>query len=88
MIAITSDPFLVFTSNVFAILSLRSLFFAIASILDKFEHMTTSLIFVLAFVGVKIMLSHHYEIPTLVSLAIIIGFLGIGALASILRRPR
>ena len=88
VIAITSDPFLVFTSNVFAILSLRSLFFAIASILDKFEHMTTSLIFVLAFVGVKIMLSHHYEIPTLVSLAIIIGFLGIGALASILRRPR
>lgn len=88
VIAVTSDAFLVFTSNVFAILSLRSLYFAIVRILDKFEHMTTSLIFVLAFVGVKIMVSHHYEIPTLVSLAVIVGFLAIGALASVLRRPK
>jgi len=88
VIAITTDPFLVFTSNVFAILSLRSLFFAIVSVLDRFEHMTTSLIFVLAFVGTKMILAPHYKISTPISLAIIVGILAIGALASVRRRSR
>ncbi|MBI4717200.1 MAG: TerC family protein [Planctomycetes bacterium] len=83
--AITRDPFLVFTSNVFAILGLRSLYFALAGMMDKFRYLKISLVFVLAFVGVKMLLSHHYPIPILVSLAIIAGILSVGVLASVVR---
>ena len=83
--AITRDPFLVFTSNVFAILGLRSLYFALAGMMDKFRYLKISLVFVLAFVGVKMLLSHHYPIPILVSLAIIAGILSVGVLASAVR---
>ncbi|MFH2002395.1 MAG: TerC family protein [Planctomycetota bacterium] len=82
--AITRDPFLVFTSNVFAILGLRSLYFALAGVMDKFRYLKLSLVFVLAFVGVKLILSHHYSMPTPVSLAVIGGILLIGIFASIL----
>lgn len=81
--AITDDPFLVFTSNVFAILGLRSLYFALAGMIDKFRYLKPSLVFVLAFVGVKMIISHHYPIPTLVSLSVILGILLVGVLASI-----
>jgi len=81
--AITRDPFIVFTSNVFAILGLRSLYFALAGMLDKFRYLKTSLVFVLAFVGVKMLLAHHYPIPTPVSLAIVLGTLSVGVLASV-----
>lgn len=80
--AITRDPFLVFTSNVFALLGLRSLYFVLAALLGKFRYLKVSLVFVLAFVGVKMLLSHHYAIPTLVSLAVIAGLLSTGVLAS------
>jgi tellurite resistance protein TerC len=87
--AITSDPFLVFTSNVFAILGLRSLYFALAAVMERFRFLKISLVFVLAFVGVKMMLSHHYRIPTAASLAIIMGILAVGVLASVVRvRPK
>lgn len=81
--AITSDPFIVFTSNVFAILGLRSLYFTLAAMLDRFRYLKISLVFVLAYVGVKMLLSHHYPIPTPVSLAIVITTLGVGILASL-----
>jgi len=81
--AITQDPFLVFTSNVFAILNLRSLYFALAAVIGKFRYLKLSLVFVLAFVGVKMLLSHHYGIPTLLSLGVIAGILIAGVLASI-----
>ncbi|MBN2563368.1 MAG: TerC/Alx family metal homeostasis membrane protein [Phycisphaerae bacterium] len=81
--AITHDPFLVFTSNIFAILGLRSLYFALAGVMDKFRYLKTSLVFVLAFVGVKMLLAHHHAIPTLVSLTVIGGILSVGVLASI-----
>ncbi len=80
--AITSDPFLVFTSNVFAILGLRSLYFALAAVMEKFRYLKMSLAFLLAFVGVKMMLIHHYPIPTAVSLSVIAGILAVGILAS------
>jgi len=86
--AITRDPFIVFTSNVFAILGLRSLYFALAGLMDKFHYLKTSLVFVLAFVGVKMLLSHHYPIPTPVSLGVILGTLSVGAIASIIGRKR
>lgn len=86
--AITSDPFLVFTSNVFAILGLRSLYFALAAVMERFRFLKISLVCVLAFVGVKMMLSHHYRIPTVASLAIIVGILAVGVLASVVGRRR
>jgi tellurite resistance protein TerC len=86
--AVTRDPFIVFTSNVFAILNLRSLYFVLASAIDRFKYLKPSLVFVLAYVGVKMILSHHYPIPTPVSLAIIVGILTVGVLASIMSTKR
>ncbi len=86
--AVTTDPFLVFTSNVFAILALRSLYFALAGVMDMFRYMKTSLVFVLAFVGVKMLLTHHYHIPTAVSLAVVGGILAVGVVASLWARRR
>ena len=80
--AITRDPFLVFTSNVFAILGLRSLYFALAGTIARFHYLKTSLVFVLAFVGVKMLLTHHHPIPNVVALAVILGILGVGFIAS------
>jgi len=82
--AVTSDPFLVYTSNVFAILGLRSLYFALAPLLAYFRFLKASLVFVLAFVGVKMLLAHSYPVPVVVSLPVIVGILGVGVLASVL----
>jgi tellurite resistance protein TerC len=82
--AITSDPFIVFTSNVFAILGLRSLYFVLAGLMEKFRYLKISLVFLLAFVGVKMLLIHHHPIPNLVSLAIIGGILAVGIIASVM----
>lgn len=81
--AITSDPFLVYTSNVFAILGLRSLYFALAPLLSRFRFLKASLVFVLAFVGVKMLLAHTEPIPVQASLAVILGILGVGVAASV-----
>lgn len=86
--AVTRDPFLVFTSNVFAILGLRSLYFVLAGVMDRFRYLKMSLVFLLAYVGVKMLLTHHYPIPTLASLAIISGILSVGVLASVLAGHR
>ncbi len=86
--AVTTDPFIIFTSNVFAILGLRSLYFALAAMMDKFRYLKMSLVFVLAYVGVKMMLSHTHPIPTLVSLAIIGTILLVGIAASLLATRR
>ena len=80
--AITRDPFLVFTSNIFAILGLRSLYFVLAGLMEKFRYLKMSLVFLLAYIGVKMMLVHHYPIPPLTSLAVIAGILSVGVLAS------
>jgi tellurite resistance protein TerC len=81
--AVTQEPFIVFTSNAFAILGLRSLYFAIAGLMMMFKYIKFSLIFILAFVGVKMILHHHFEIPHAISLGVIVGFLVIGILASL-----
>lgn len=85
--AVTTDPFIVFTSNVFAILGLRSLYFVLASLLDKFHYLKLGLVFILAYVGVKMMLSHHVYIPTLLSLGLILGVLLVSMLASVWHTP-
>lgn len=81
--AVTQEPFIVFTSNAFAILGLRSLYFAIAGLMVMFKYIKVSLIFILGFVGVKMLLHHHVEIPHAISLGVIVGFLAIGVLASL-----
>lgn len=75
---ITRDPFLVFTSNVFAILGLRSLYFALADLLDKFRFLKYSLVVILAFVGIKMLIHDFLEVSPLVSLGLIAIALGIG----------
>lgn len=86
--AVTRDPFLIFTSNVFAILGLRSLYFALAGMMERFRYLKMSLVFLLAFIGVKMLLLHHHPIPGVVSLAILGGILAVGILASILAPHR
>lgn len=81
--AVTQDPFLVFTSNIFAILGLRSLYFTLAAAMHKFKYIQNSLAFMLAFIGVKMLLAHHYPIPAWVSLSVIGGILSVGVGASI-----
>lgn len=82
--AVTQDPFIVFTSNVFAILGLRSLYFALAAIMHKFVYLKTSLVFLLVFIGLKMLVSRHYHVPAGTSLVMIGGILLIGVLASLL----
>jgi tellurite resistance protein TerC len=84
--AVTTDSFIVYTSNVFAILGLRSLYFALAGVMDKFHYLKTGLGVVLSFVGVKMLLAHTaYKIDTLVSLGIIVAILSAAVAASLLR---
>jgi tellurite resistance protein TerC len=82
--AVTTDPFIVFTSNVFAILGLRSLYFALAAMMNKFKYLKISLVFILAYVGVKMLMSNFYHIPTLISLGIIIAAISIGITVSLI----
>jgi tellurite resistance protein TerC len=86
--AVTQDPYIVFTSNIFAILGLRSLYFALASLLDRFRYLKESLVFILGYVGAKMIASHHFHIPPAFSLLVIIGILAIGVIASIVRKPK
>src|SRR5690606_14141754 len=63
ILAITPDPFLVFSSNIFAILGLRSMYFFLSHMLNKFAHLEYSLIAILSFVGIKMLLVHHFKFP-------------------------
>jgi tellurite resistance protein TerC len=86
--AVTTDTFIVYTSNVFAILGLRSLYFALAGVTDKFHYLKIGLGVVLSFVGVKMLLAHTaWKIPTLWSLGVIVLMLGASIAVSLLR-PR
>ena len=82
--AVTTDPFIVYTSNVFAILGLRSLYFALAGVMDKFHYLKIGLGVVLTFVGVKMFLGHTaYKIDTHLSLGVIITVLAAAVVASL-----
>lgn len=82
--AVTSDPFIVYTSNIFAILGLRSLYFLLAGIIHQFHYLKTGLAFVLAFVGVKMMIVDIYKVPIGLSLSVIALLIGGAILASLL----
>jgi len=81
---VTRDPFIAFTSNVFAMLGLRSLYFVLAAAINSFRYLKTSLVLILGFVGLKMLLTEVAHIDSLVSLAIIASLLGAGMLASLL----
>ncbi len=85
--AITADPFLVFTSNIFAILGLRSLYFVLADMVDRFHYLSYTLVFILFFVGVKLILGHLVELPEWLSLGVILLALGVGIIWS-LKQPK
>jgi tellurite resistance protein TerC len=75
--AITLDPFIVYTSNICAILGLRSLYFLLAGLMDRFIYLRTGLAFVLAFVGIKMMIADYLPVPRVLALAVIALILGI-----------
>jgi tellurite resistance protein TerC len=82
--AVTRDPFLVYTSNVFAILGLRSMYFLLAGVIDKFHYLKLGLAVVLVFVGVKMLITYfHLHIPILLSLGVVVGVLGLSVVASL-----
>jgi len=83
VLAITRDPFIVFTSNVFAILGLRSLYFALAGMMELFHFLHYGLAVILTFIGLKMLLSNYYPLPTHVALAVVGGVLTLSVVASL-----
>lgn len=82
ILAITADPFIVFSSNILAVMGLRSMYFLIVGMLDKFRYIGYSLVVILAFVGTKMIISHQIDIPEWLSLGVIVLSLAGGMIAS------
>lgn len=87
ILAITLDPFIVYTSNVFAILGLRALYFALAGAMRLFQYLHFGLSSILVFIGVKMLLADVYKIPIVIALSVVAGILVISVVASVVR-PR
>ena len=85
ILAITTDPFIVITSNIFAILGLRSLYFLLAGMMEKFYYLKPGLALVLFFIGTKMVVSEFYKIPIMISLVVIFGILAIAMILSFIR---
>lgn len=83
ILAITLNAFIVYTSNVFAIMGLRSMYFALAGLMEMFRYLHYGLSLVLSFIGVKMLIHHYYEIPTHWALIGVAGILAISVLASV-----
>ena len=86
--AVTTDPFIVYTSNIFAILGLRAMYFLLAGVIDKFHYLKYGLALVLLFVGVKMVIAEWYKVPIGLSLGVIAGVLTFSVLASVIWPPR
>lgn len=84
IIAITHDPFIVYTSNIFAILGLRALYFAIAGFVTMFRFFKYGLSVILVFIGIKMLISDIYKIPTLITLIVVFSIITVSILASVL----
>jgi tellurite resistance protein TerC len=85
--AVTHDPFIIYTSNVFAILGLRSMYFVVAAVIKKFRYLRPALAVVLGFVGTKMILSDVVHVPAAASLGIVIAILAAAVVASLARMP-
>ena len=88
VLAITRDPFIVYTSNVFAILGLRSLYFALAGLMDAFHYLHYGLSLILMFIGVKMLASASFQIPTHIALGVVGGVLALSVIASLAIKPK
>lgn len=88
IIAITKDTFIIISSNIFAILGLRALYFALAGLVDLFVYLKYGVAIILFYVGIKMLISDFYKIPTEVSLIIILVFLGGSILLSLIKRRK
>ena len=86
--AITKEPLIVFTSNIFAILGLRSLYYLLAGMIEKFRYLKPALVSLLLFIGVKMIISETYEIPLMYSLAVIFSILTIAIAFSVIKTQR
>lgn len=84
ILAVTRDPFIVYTSNVFALLGLRSLYFALAGIMQLFHYIHYGLSVILAFIGVKLLIQHWYQIDMRVALLVVAGILGLSIFFSLM----
>lgn len=87
VLAVSTDKFIVYTSNVFAVVGLRSLYFLLASIMDLFRYLKVGISIILFYVGVKMMISGYYKIPALLSLGVVLGILAVSILLSVAIRP-
>lgn len=88
VLAISSDSFIVYTSNIFAILGLRSLYFALSGMINLFRFLKTGLSFILVFIGIKMVVSSYYHIPTAVALTVVLGVLTISILLSLVIKEK
>ncbi|MBO7604903.1 MAG: TerC family protein [Elusimicrobiaceae bacterium] len=88
VLAVTQDTFIVYTSNIFAIIGLRSLYFLLSGMAGKFEYLKYGIAAVLAFVGVKMLISHYYKMPTVISLLTIVLILSIAISASVIKNKK
>jgi tellurite resistance protein TerC len=88
VLAVTQEPFLVYTSNVFAILGLRALYFLLAGAMSKFHYLKLGLSLILGFVGVKMLIAEFYKVPIGLSLGVIAGVLIVAVVASLARARR
>jgi tellurite resistance protein TerC len=88
ILAVTHDPFIVYTSNVLAILGLRSLYFALGGLLHTFAYLRYALSVILVAIGIKLLLTDLVEIPTLLSLGVIVTLVAAAIIASILKPPQ
>ena len=86
--AVTTDPFIVYTSNIFAILGLRAMYFLLAGLMDRFRYLQTGLATVLVFVGAKMITADVYEIPVAASLAVVGSILAVAVIASLIATRR
>ncbi|HEY8400311.1 MAG TPA: hypothetical protein VIK89_03560, partial [Cytophagaceae bacterium] len=87
ILAITTDEFIIYSSNAFAILGLRSLYFSMAGLVKIFVYLNYGLAFILTFVGVKMAIADIYHIPTYLSLIVILSAIAISILFSLLKKP-
>lgn len=88
ILAITRDTFVVFTSNVFAIMGLRSLYFALAGMMRTFHLLHYGLALILTFIGIKMIGSHWFEIPIVIALGVVVGVIAVSVAASLIFPPR
>jgi tellurite resistance protein TerC len=86
--SITLDKFVLYTSNIFAVLGLRSLYFALAGIMPLFKYLKYGLFVVLTFIGIKMLLAHYYKIPTGIALGVVASVLIIAVVASVIRNRK